>query len=161
MRALLILASLLGLIALQMKLLPYLEIAGVKPDLFLFAACSLSQKGGPTRGALWGFALGLLEDGLSLSPLGMRALGFALVGYLLGVAGRDLFLEALPFQVLLLFLAGIVSGAVTLISLNFFLIPRPVAPTIFRLLLPESIVTALWGGVLLLIWRRLKAFKAA
>jgi rod shape-determining protein MreD len=155
-----VLLALFALIGLQMKLLPHFALGGIKPDLFLFAVCYLSLRGGETRGAIIGFALGLLEDSLSLSPLGMKALSFALVGFLLGVARRDLFLDSVLAQILLLFLAGVVSGLTTLISLNFFLIPRPMGTTFFRLILPESFFTALCGLLLIFVFHRLRPLKA-
>lgn len=156
-----ILLLLFVLIALQMKFLPHFAIWGIKPDLFLLAVCYLGLRGGETRGALIGFALGLLEDSLSLSPLGIRALSFALVGFLLGVAGKDLFLDTALMQTLLLFLAGILSGLITLLSLNFFLIPRSLGPTFLLLILPESLLTALWGLLLIFLFQRLRQLRAA
>ena len=156
-----VLLSLFVLIALQMKFLPHFAILGIKPDFFLLAVCYLGLRGGEARGALIGFALGLLEDSLSLSPLGIRALSFALVGFLLGIAGKDLFLDTAPIQALLLFLAGILSGLITLLSLNFFLIPRSFGSTFLLLILPESLLTALWGLLLILIFQRLGRLRTA
>lgn len=159
-RAVAVLGTLLVLIGIQMKVLPHFAIGGIKPDLFLFTVCYLSLRGDERKGAIIGFALGLLEDSLSLSPLGMRALSFALVGFLLGVARRDLLLDSALVQTFLLFLAGVLSGLVTLLSLNFFLMPRPIGDTFFRLLLPESLLTALWGLLLISIFQKLGQLKA-
>jgi hypothetical protein len=63
-------------------------------------------------------------------------------------------------QSVLLFSAGILSGFVSLLALNFFLIPRPFGDTLFRLILPESIFTSLWGFLFFLILQRWKERKA-
>jgi len=148
-----------ALIGFQMKLLPHFALGGIRPDLFLFTVCYLSLRGGGERGSLIGFFLGLVEDSLSLSPLGMRALSFSLIGYLLELAGRDLFLNKILVQGILLFLAGILSGLVTLLSLNFFLISRPIGNTFFRLILPESLLTALLGLLLIFVFQSVRQLR--
>lgn len=160
MRVAYLFLSLLALIGFQMELLPRLSIGGIKPDLFLFTVCYLCLKGEEGRGALIGFSLGLLEDSLSLSPLGMRALSFSLVGYLLEMARRDLFLDSILAQASVLFLAGVLSGLVSLLSLNFFLISRPIGSTFFRLILPESLLTALLGLLLIFVAQSLRQLMA-
>jgi len=155
-----LLFAILALIGFQTEALPYLSIGDIKPDLFLFAACYLCLRRPGQRGALIGFFLGLLGDSLSLSPLGMKALSFSLIGYLLDLARRDLFLDRPLAQSLFVFLGGLLSGLVSLLSLNFFLIPRPMGKTFFRLILPESLLTALLGLVFIFLvqsWGQVKA----
>lgn len=157
MRGLAIVLGILALVVIQMKVLPSLSIGGIKPDFFLLFVCLLSLWGGETKGAIVGFCLGLLEDSLSLSPLGMRAFSFALVGFLLGFARRGLLLDSLLVQGVLLLSAGVLSGFVTLLALNFFLIPRPIGETLWRLILPETLLTACCGLLFLIFlqrWRR-------
>jgi len=151
---------LLAIVIIQMKLLPYFAIGNIKPDLFLFFVCYLSLRNEEARGALIGFGLGLLEDSLSISPLGVKALSFSLVGSLLGFVRKGLFWSNPLAQCLLLFSAGILSGFVTLLALNFFLIPRPMGDSLFRLILPESIFTALWGLLFFFVFQRWKERKA-
>jgi len=160
MKLVLVFLFFLAVVVLQMKLLPYLAIRNIKPDLFLFFVCYLSLKNEETKGALIGFGLGLLEDSLSSSPLGVKALSFSLVGSLLGFVGKGLFWDNPLTQSFLLFSAGILSGFVTLLALNFFLIPRPIGGSLFRLILPESILTALWGLLFFVVFQRWKERRA-
>ncbi|HEX9920013.1 MAG TPA: rod shape-determining protein MreD [Candidatus Methylomirabilis sp.] len=159
MKAILVFLSFLALIVLQVRLLPHFAIGDIKPDLFLFSVCCLSLRSGEAKGAIIGFGLGLLEDCLSISPVGMRAFGFSLVGFLSGYARRELLLDSLLAQTLLLFFAGLLSGSATLFALNFFLIPRPIGYTFMRLILPESLLTALGGFLLLIIFPRWKDLR--
>ena len=151
---------LLAIVVFQMKLLPYFAIGDIKPDLFLFFVCYFSLRNEEAKGALIGFGLGLLEDSLSISPIGVKAVSFSLVGALLGFVRKGVFWDNPLTQVLLLFSAGILSGFVTLLALNFFLIPRPMGDSLFRLILPESIFTALWGLLFFFIFQRWKERKA-
>jgi len=160
MKWVLVFSIFLAVVVLQMKLLPYLAIGNIKPDLFLFFVCYLSLKNEEAKGALIGFGLGLLEDSLSSSPLGVKALSFSLAGSLLGFVGKGFFWDNPLTQSFLLFSAGILSGFVTLLVLNFFLIPRPIGGSLFRLILPESILTALWGLLFFFVFQRWKERRA-
>ncbi len=160
MRLALVFLFLLAIIVFQMKLMPYFAIGNIKPDLFLLSVCYFSLRNEEAEGALIGFGLGFLEDSLSISPIGVRAVSFSAVGALLGLAKRGLFWDTPLTQCLLLFSAGILSGLVTLLALNFFLIPRPMGDSLFRLILPESIFTALWGFLFFFVLQRWKQRKA-
>jgi len=160
MRLVLVFLILLAIVVFQMKLMPYFAIGNVKPDLFLLFVCYFSLRNEEVQGALIGFGLGFLEDSLSISPIGVRAMSFSLVGSLLGFVRKGLFWDNPLTQGLLLFSAGILSGLVTLLVLNFFLIPRPMGDSLFRLILPESIFTALWGFLFFFVFQRWKQRKA-
>ena len=152
--------ALLALVAIQMKLMPYFALGDIKPDLFLLLASYLSFRGGEIKGTIMGFSLGLLEDSFSLSPLGLKAFGFSLVGFLLGFARRGLLVDSFLTQALLLFGAGLISGLASLLVLNFFLIPRPLGPTLLRVISLESLFTALWGVLIIFVlsrWRHPQA----
>ena len=82
--ALLILA--LGL--LQTSVLPSFAIAGIRPALVLMAAITLATVSDDARALYWGFAGGLLVDLLSAAPLGVNALLFTLLVYIIGGQGR-------------------------------------------------------------------------
>jgi rod shape-determining protein MreD len=160
MRVVLVFLLLLAIVLFQMKLMPYFAIGNIKPDLFLLFVCYFSLRNEEVQGALIGFGLGLLEDSLSISPIGVRAVSFSLVGSLLGFVRKGLFWDNPLTQCLLVFSAGILSGLATLLALNFFLIPRPMGDSLFRLILPESIFTALWGLLFFFVFQRWKQRKA-
>jgi rod shape-determining protein MreD len=62
-----------------------LRIAGVAANVLLLCAIAAGIAGGPERGALVGFAAGLLYDLLlPVSAIGLSALTFCIVGYVVG-----------------------------------------------------------------------------
>ena len=75
---------LLLLLLLQLELFSSLRFFGVMPELLLAAAVAAGWYGGPTGGALVGFTSGLFYDFYLATPLGLNALTYAIVGYLLG-----------------------------------------------------------------------------
>jgi rod shape-determining protein MreD len=70
---------------LQSTLFPDLRLFGVAPDLGLVATIAVAYRVGPERGALYGFANGLVIDLFLQTPFGLSALSFAVVGYGVGI----------------------------------------------------------------------------
>jgi rod shape-determining protein MreD len=70
---------------LQTTLFPDLRLFGVAPDLGLVATIAVAYRVGPERGALYGFANGLVIDLFLQTPFGLSALSFAVVGYGVGL----------------------------------------------------------------------------
>ena len=58
-----------------------LSLFGVRPELSLLLAVAAGVAGGPDRGAVVGFFLGLSYDLFLQTPLGLTALVYALVAY--------------------------------------------------------------------------------
>jgi rod shape-determining protein MreD len=59
-------------------------IAGVKPDLALVILVFAAYTAGPVVGEVSGFAVGLVQDFMSLPPLGFYALVRTLLGFFVG-----------------------------------------------------------------------------
>jgi rod shape-determining protein MreD len=75
---------LLMVLVVHTSLLSSLRIAGVAPDAMLLLAVAAGIAGGPTNGAIIGFAGGIGLDCFLQTPLGLSALAFCLVGYAVG-----------------------------------------------------------------------------
>jgi rod shape-determining protein MreD len=71
-------------VILQVGVMSSLSLLGVRPELTLLLAVSAGLAGGPDRGAVVGFSLGLLYDLFLQTPLGMTALVHAVVAYAAG-----------------------------------------------------------------------------
>lgn len=69
----------------QLSLGASIDLAGVHPDVMLLVAVSAGIVGGEERGAIIGFAAGLLADLFVQAPFGLAALSFTLVGYCTGL----------------------------------------------------------------------------
>ena len=72
-------------LVLQLTLLNGLRIAGVHADALLLVTVAAGYVGGADRGALVGFACGLVADLFTQSPYGLSALAFCIVGYGVGL----------------------------------------------------------------------------
>ena len=69
---------------LQTSVFPSLAIAGIRPALVLMAAITLATVSDDARALYWGFAGGLLVDLLSATALGVNALLFTLLVFIIG-----------------------------------------------------------------------------
>lgn len=72
---------------LQTSVFPSFAIAGIRPALVLMAAITLATISDDARAMYWGFVGGLLIDLLSATPLGVNALLFTLLVYIIGGQG--------------------------------------------------------------------------
>lgn len=106
-----------------------LRIHGAQPDLMLGLVVLVALEGGPRRGALFGFGVGLAVDLFVTTPFGLSALVFTLLGYAAGllrealagaegaavttaVAGGGAIVGTLGFAIVLAITGGTVQGLV-------------------------------------------------
>jgi rod shape-determining protein MreD len=152
------LLALFGVCLLQSSVIPRLAIGGIQPDLFLVLIFGLSLSAGPEMATAAGFLMGLYQDSLSGGPLGLNAFTLSLIGFLVSRVSRQMKTAELPGRFALLFLAGLLSGLITLFVLRFFRVPRPLASTLLQTVLPGAMYTAILGAGLFSI-PKLKAIR--
>lgn len=76
-----------------------LRIGGVAPDFMLLLAIAGGLTTGPAAGAVIGFFAGLLVDlSLTTTPLGLFALAWCLVGFIVGWARSNILPEGRPVE---------------------------------------------------------------
>jgi rod shape-determining protein MreD len=71
-------------IIVQAFLVPFIEIAGWRPDFVLIIVLLISKRFGTVSGSTSGFILGILQDSLTALPVGITAFPKVIVGYALG-----------------------------------------------------------------------------
>jgi rod shape-determining protein MreD len=76
----------MALLALQKTLFVELQPFGVIIQVMLAFACAAGAAGGPERGAITGFVLGIMFDLSVGSPLGSSAITMGVAGYIAGWA---------------------------------------------------------------------------
>lgn len=109
-----------AVILLQTTVLGVVAVGGVTPDLQLILLVFLALRRGSMSGQVAGFAGGLLEDLVSLAPLGFHALVRTLVGYSAGLLHETLRTDEVAVAVLTVVGATLVKGlASALLGLIF------------------------------------------
>jgi rod shape-determining protein MreD len=109
------------LVTLQTTLLADLHIFGATGDIMLLLAIAAGITGGRDRGAIVGFVTGITLDlVVHGTPTGFFALGYTLVGYVVGMAQAGVLRAAWWIPVVTAF-AGSLLGIVTLAVVGKFL----------------------------------------
>jgi rod shape-determining protein MreD len=148
------LLSLLACAAAQATLLGAIGVNDVRPDLFLLLVIFLSPRVTPEVATIQGFIIGLCQDALSGSPLGLRAFSYTFLAFMTARLSHDFSTEK-PLTQFWLLLAGAAGvGVLTLALLTFFVGVPPLLPAV-RVMAPEVIYTVLFGFLLLRVpWMR-------
>jgi rod shape-determining protein MreD len=107
-------------VVLQSTILGKIAIAGVRPDLALIILVFVSLRKGSMVGQVSGFASGILEDFMSVSPLGFHPLMRTVIGYLYGVFSGNVFVDPFLMPMVLTIIATLIKGILSgLISAIF------------------------------------------
>ena len=107
---------LLLLLLLQLELFSSLRFFGVMPEVMLAAAIAAGWYGGPSGGAIVGFSCGLFYDFYLATPLGLTALTYAIIGYLLGQIAAFLSDEAEWIVRITISVAAVTMGIVLFVT---------------------------------------------
>lgn len=134
MKTLVYIVLIAGLVSMQSVLLPHVSLWGVKPDLGFVAVCLIGLFGGELEGLLFGLVLGWAMSLFSAQDLLSASVIKGGVGYIAGLAGRQVAYLSPPVLVVGLL---IISGLVGLIT-----------PSVLRLSVPQDVWWALWAVVL-------------
>ena len=109
-----------GVVLLQTTVLDFVAVLGVKPDLQLILVVFLALRRGSMSGQIAGFVGGLLEDVVTLSPLGFNAIVKALAGFCAGLPFGLIRASAVVVPVLLMAGASLIKGLASgVLSLAF------------------------------------------
>jgi rod shape-determining protein MreD len=113
----------IGLIVLtiQTTLLTEIEPFGVIVDLVIGFVIAAGVAGGPEKGALAGFVLGLMFDLLLVTPFGLSALVFGLAGFAIGYVKISITVEQTWWMTCLFTFLGS-AGAIVLYAVGGTLI---------------------------------------
>ncbi|MEE9306633.1 MAG: rod shape-determining protein MreD [Spirochaetia bacterium] len=116
-----------GLIAvavvLQSTLLHWVAVRGVIPDLGLIVLVFVAIRRGSMTAQLSGFASGVVEDVLSLSPLGFHAFIRTVVGFLYGLTEGSIFVDPILMPVILIIIATLFKALISSLLVAFLSIP--------------------------------------
>ena len=110
-------------VVLQSTLLHWVAIHGVIPDLGLIILVFVAIRRGSMTAQLSGFATGLIEDVLSLSPLGFHALIRTVVGFLYGLTVGSIFVDPILMPVLLTIIATLFKALISSLLVSVLSIP--------------------------------------
>ncbi len=129
---------------LQGSVVPFVDVAGARPNLVVLVAASWSVAAGAREAVWWAFFGGLLADLLSGGPLGALALASLVPVAAVGLSDTQLRPRSVLAGALLV---GIASLATSLIYFGILAIVGMTLPA-FAVLLAGAVSGALYNGVL-------------
>jgi hypothetical protein len=149
------------LVPLQSVLLPHVSVWNVKPDLGLIAVCLIGFLGGEIEGLLVGLAMGWMMSLFSAEDLGLSLLTKGVVGFLCGVAGRQM-AHLTPMVVVPgILIASCLVGTMTASSLGLSA-EQDLWWALKSVVLPQACFDAFVGGTFYwLMWGRLSMERFA
>lgn len=124
LKAFLLSSGLIALaVVLQSTLLHWVAVRGVIPDLGLIVLVFVAIRRGSMTAQLSGCVSGVVEDVLSLSPLGFHAFIRTVVGFLYGLTEGGIFVDPILMPVLLVVIATIFKALISSLLVVFLSIP--------------------------------------
>ena len=87
-----------------------ISINGIKPDFSLIILVFISYRKGCMVGQVSGFISGLLEDFISLTPIGFSSLVKSILGFLYGLFQGSFIVDNIFIPILFIIIATIIKG---------------------------------------------------
>lgn len=141
-----ILAALIFLL-MQVVLTDRIALGSISPDFLVLLVAFFALQRGAVQAAIFGFAVGFVQDLINPDFLGLNALAKSILGFTVGKIGAKTFPENVPF-LFVLFMS--VTFGHDIIYLLFYHWPRVGSSlaAIFGTALPSAAYTALFGVVI-------------
>lgn len=141
MREVVILGILLFNLIIQSSIFPFIEIVHVKPDSLLALVVSFTLLAGNPTGALVGFFGGLIQDILFGNNIGLNALQYMIVGYIIGTMYGKLYVGKFIIPIFALVIGDLIKHSVILVY-NFFIQSGiPFNKAVLQIVIPETLYT--------------------
>lgn len=155
MKALIYGAVIVGLVPIQSVLMPHISLWGVKPDLGFVAVCLIGLIGGELDGLLVGLALGWAMSLFSAQDLMSGAIMKGAVGFLAGLAGRQVVYLSPVVLVMGLLVVSCLTGLISPFALKLS-DQQDLWWAVSTVVLPQACLDAVIGGAIYwLLWSRL------
>lgn len=144
-------AFLIGCIVLQSTLFSYIAIYEVIPNLYLIYLVFTSFNNGGLHGTACGFITGLVEDAISISPLGFHGIIKTLIGSLYGTFNGVVILDGIFMPMIFVFFATVLNRILAFGVVSLFHLSIPVHSVFSRYFLIEIAYNTLLTPLVFLI----------
>lgn len=135
-------------IYLQTNFLNQLAFRSVKPDIALILLIFISIRGGTVQGTTLGFFSGLLEDFLSLAPLGFHSFIKTVIGFLSSILGSFISVESRVFHLITVLVMTLFKYVLAALLVGIFSIDKSAISMLDSSLLIEAVYNAILAPLL-------------
>ncbi len=145
MKTLTYIALIAGIVSIQSVLLPHVNLWGAKPDLGFVAVCLIGLLGGELEGLLVGLVLGWAMSLFSAQDMLSAAVMKGAVGFIAGLAGRQVAYLSPVLLVIGLLLLSCLVGLITPFALRLSA-QQDLWWALWTIVLPQAALDAIIGG---------------
>jgi len=119
-KSLMIMGLMIFSILIKTTLSRYLTLSFGTPDITLIILVYISIRYGSVTGQVSGFAAGLMEDFLSIAPLGFNSLIRCIIGFLSGLFHERLMMDPVLFPIISVSVTTVIKAALSFLILEIF-----------------------------------------
>jgi rod shape-determining protein MreD len=135
----------LGLLLLQTTFIPFLSLGGFLPDVLLIWVVYVAVRRGQLEATITGFAVGLLQDAVSMQFFGLAALTKTIAGFAAGYFFNDNLTEQTLGSYRFLLIVLLTSAIQNLVYYGVFL--QGIQDSVFTTMIEFTIATSLYTAL--------------
>lgn len=154
-----IVGLLLANLVLESNIFIHMNLWGLRPDSIVAVTIAVALVSGSGKGALYGVASGLIIDVLFSRYLGMYALGYTLIGFLVGFFTDKYYAHNAVFPGIAAFLAHLFKEGAMALQLAVIGARFEMGMAFWRYIVPSAVLTALITIPLYIVYRRNRRFE--
>jgi len=136
----------------------FIKVLGIKPDLILVLTCMAGLLKGKNGGGFAGIFVGLFQDILYGSFIGLNALAKSVTGYVVGIGAWSLYKGNLIIPFFVVFLGSIFHEIVVFCVLFALSMNPPFIPSLINTILPFAFYNGLIAVVLFKPVKKLRLY---
>lgn len=129
---------------LQSTLLPFVQVVGTQPDTLMILITCFALLAGSNAGMFTGLFGGLLQDILYGNSIGMTALQYMIIGYLIGLLYERIYVDKIFVPLFVVFCGSFLRGLMVMLYLYFSRADIPFDYGFALVILPEALYTAVF-----------------
>lgn len=149
-------AFLFAIVIVQSTLFTYIAIYDVIPNLYLIYLVFTSFYNGGIHGSVCGFATGLVEDAISIAPLGFHGIIKTIIGSLYSSFSGLILLDRLLMPMLFVMVATVLNRILAFGVVSLFDLSVPVHSVFSRYFLVEIVYNTLLTPPVFFIAHKIK-----
>lgn len=121
----------------------FIKVLGIQPDLILVLTCMAGLLNGKNGGGLTGIFVGLFQDVLYGSFIGLNALAKSVTGYVVGIGAWSLYRGNLIIPFLMVFFGSVLHEIVVYCVLFALNINPPFVSSLIKAIIPFAFYNGL------------------
>ncbi|MBB6479089.1 rod shape-determining protein MreD [Spirochaeta isovalerica] len=149
-------AFLFGIIIIQSTLFRYIAIYEVIPNLYLIYLVFTSFYNGGLHGTVCGFATGLVEDAVSISPLGFHSIIKTIIGSVYSSFNGLVILDRIVMPMAFVLIATVLNRLLAFGVISLFNLSVPVHSVFSRFFLIEIVYNTILTPPVFFIAHKIK-----